>query len=413
MKTDLDNLMARDQIDALWISGALSHNPDMVYFTGIHHVTQADLFKLRGQPPVMFYLSDMEREEAALTGLEVHAYDELRPLNTYLDRYQGDQCAAQAARTSEVLKDLGLHRGRVAVSGRGDISTVLALLSQLKPLLPEVDFFSSFKNSAIQYACMTKDDYEIDRIREMGRITTQVVARTAEFLTSQPVNGEQLINENGQPLRIADVKQRMRVWLAELGADSPEENVFAIGRDAGIPHSSGNPQDIITLGKPIVFDIFPCESGGGYFYDFTRTWCLGSAPDKVSQLHDQVLSIHRMILNEIKPNTLFKDYQTRTCQLFADLGHVTIDEDYNAVEGYIHSVGHGIGLNVHENPFSGVGSTPNDRLLPGVVFTIEPGLYYPSKGMGVRIEDTLVVNHNGEIEVLASYPYDLVLPMKG
>ena len=90
-----------------------------------------------------------------------------------------------------------------------------------------------------------------------------------------------MVKPNGDPLTIRDVKQRINLWLSERGAENPEDTIFAIGRDAGVPHSSGNPMTSLRLGQTIVFDIYPCEAGGGYFYDFTRTWCLGYAPDEV------------------------------------------------------------------------------------------------------------------------------------
>lgn len=81
------------------------------------------------------------------------------------------------------------------------------------------------------------------------------------------------------------------------------------------------------------------------------------------------------------------------------------------LEGYVHSLGHGVGLNIHEPPWFGDTATPSDLLTPGVVFTVEPGLYYPERGMGIRLEDTVWVRPDGQIEQLAEYPYDLVLPM--
>jgi Xaa-Pro aminopeptidase len=80
--------------------------------------------------------------------------------------------------------------------------------------------------------------------------------------------------------------------------------------------------------------------------------------------------------------------------------------------GYVHSIGHGVGLNIHERPFSGSDSSDKDILSPGTVMTIEPGLYYPEQGMGVRLEDTYWVNPVGKIEVLADFPMDLVLPVR-
>jgi Xaa-Pro aminopeptidase len=100
------------------------------------------------------------------------------------------------------------------------------------------------------------------------------------------------------------------------------------------------------------------------------------------------------------------------CKLFSDMGHSTVAEKPDALEGYVHSIGHGLGLELHENPFSGVSAMKSDILRSGVVFSIEPGLYYPSKRMGVRIEDTFYLNPYGQFEILADFPYDLVLPMK-
>jgi len=70
-------------------------------------------------------------------------------------------------------------------------------------------------------------------------------------------------------------------------------------------------------------------------------------------------------------------------------------------------------LNVHEQPWFGINATEEDRLVPGSVFTVEPGLYYPDRGMGVRLEDTVYVRPDGRIETLVEYPLDLVLPVKG
>ena len=81
-------------------------------------------------------------------------------------------------------------------------------------------------------------------------------------------------------------------------------------------------------------------------------------------------------------------------------------------EGYVHSLGHGVGINIHERPFSSFLTDDTHRLAPGMVITLEPGLYYPEKGMGFRIEDTYWVRPDGKLELLAEYPYDFVLEMK-
>ena len=108
----------------------------------------------------------------------------------------------------------------------------------------------------------TKSSDEIERIRQMGVITTAVVQKTLDLLTSHQVVDETLTKPDGQPLTIGDVKAQINLWLAEAGAENPESTIFAIGRDGAVPHSSGTPTDPIKLGQAIVYDIFPCEAGG-------------------------------------------------------------------------------------------------------------------------------------------------------
>jgi len=111
-------------------------------------------------------------------------------------------------------------------------------------------------------------------------------------------------------------------------------------------------------------------------------------------------------------NAKFKDYQVLTCEIFEKDGHATPRTEKAPLQGYVHSLGHGLGLNIHERPWSGLTSADDNLLKPGVVFTIEPGLYYPEQGMGFRIEDAYWMNPEGKIERLTEYPYDFVLEMK-
>jgi Xaa-Pro aminopeptidase len=239
-----------------------------------------------------------------------------------------------------------------------------------------------------------------------------VVGKTADFLSQHKARNNRLVKSNGEYLTIGLVKRMINLWLAESGAENPEGTIFSIGRDAGVPHSVGGADDTLQLGQTIVFDIFPCQAGGGYFYDFTRTWCLDHASDAINELHQQVKSVYDAIAKDLKANEACYPYQMKTCDLFEEMGHPTIRSHKNTVDGYNHAIGHGLGLRVHEKPWFGDKADESDRLVPGSVFTVEPGLYYPDKGMGVRIEDTYCVTHKGLVEKMAEYPYDLILPIR-
>ncbi|MDR3574854.1 MAG: M24 family metallopeptidase [Anaerolineaceae bacterium] len=410
MKSELEAFMEAGNLDALLITGAGMHNPAMVYMTGGAHLTQADLIVKKGQTPCLFY-SPMERDEAAKSGLKTHSYSNY-PYGELIKAANGDLNVARAIRYQRMLADVGVTSGHVALYGRVDLGQGYAMISALQKLMPEVQFTTAADEDVLQNARFSKDPAEIERIRQMGKVTTDVVGLTADFLSSQAVKDNMLYRPDGQPWTLGDVKKRINLWLAERGAENPEGTIFAIAHDAGVPHSSGKPGDFLRLGQTIVFDIYPCETGGGYFYDFTRTWCLGYATDEAQQLYDQVLSVYQQVVKELEVNAPFKKYQQLTCELFEKLGHPTIASNPTTDEGYVHSIGHGIGLNIHERPFSGGDSSVKDILSPGTVITIEPGLYYPKNGLGVRLEDSYWVTPDGKIEILANYPQDLVLPVK-
>lgn len=412
MKSDIDALMQEKNFDALLVLGAAEHNPPMYYYTGGGHISAAVLVKKRGEEPILFY-NEMERDEAAKTGLQTKSLN-MYPLQELLKEAGGDMMLANVLRFQHLLTDLGLAKGRVAVYGNVDFGGVFATVTKLQSLLPNLELVGEHSMDSVFVRAMeTKDERDVERIRNMGRITTEVVRRTAEYLTSRDVRADEvLLKEDGSPLTVGDVHAQIRLWVAELGAELPEGFIFAIGHDAGVPHSIGNPEDLMRLGQTIVYDIYPAERGGGYFYDFTRTWSLGYATLEAQELYGQVKEIFNRLLENFDLNAPFKDYQRMTCEYFESKGHKSLLNTENPLDGYVHSLGHGVGLYIHERPFSGLQVDDTHRLAPGVIVTSEPGLYYPEKGMGFRIEDTLWVRPDGKMEILADYPYDFVLPMK-
>jgi Xaa-Pro aminopeptidase len=409
MKKDIDRLMRENDLAAILVIGPADHNPYMFYHTGFHHLSDADLIKLPGKKPVLFY-NPMEGDEAAATGLKTIAYDKYNLVDLKIQA-KGDAIKLRVSLYQKMFAELGLTKGRVMFYGKVDAGIFHEVAKNVQKTIPGIQFVGDGLHRVLMTARETKDVEEQERIRRMGVITTGVVGRTAEFLTSHKVKNGRLVKRNGSPLTVGDVKQYINLRLAEAGVENPEGTIFAIGRDAAIGHTSGMPGDELTLGKTIVFDIFPCEAGGGYFYDFTRTWCLGYAPDEVQKLYNDVKSVYDTVVSELKVNTFANIYQKHTCDLFEARGHTTVATDPHTSHGYIHSLGHGVGLNVQEKPL--FSSILQDKLVKGSVFTIEPGLYYPEKGMGIRIEDCYCITPEGRIECMVPYPFDLVLKVKG
>ncbi len=409
MNADIDHLMGEAGLDALLVFGPANHNAAMVYFTGVRHISWGYLLKPRGKPPVHIH-HPMERDEAAATGLSTRDQSDF-DFHDIFESFGGDAIKVQSELLKRVFEEYKIS-GRVGVYGQYELGQGLGILRALEQILSEVELVGENKDHAVlMKARRTKSDEEIDRIRRMGQITTSVVGDVANFLTALDVSDGVLVDREGQPVTIGDVKMKINLWLAMRGAENPQGTIFSIGRDAGVPHSSGTDTDPIPVGQPIVFDIFPCEVGGGYFYDFTRTWSLGYATDEVLALHEDVLDVYQEVSAAILPNTLCRQYQDQTCELFSAKGHPTINSSPKTKEGYVHTLAHGLGLNVHESPIFRSVKENKDLVVPGNVFTIEPGLYYPEKGMGVRIEDTVYMRSDGEVEILVDFPKDLVLEL--
>src|SRR6185295_11500050 len=146
---------------------------------------------------------------------------------------------------------------------------------------------------------------------------------------------------------------------------------------------------------PIVLDIFPADKTSGYFFDLTRTFCIGPIPDELRRLHAQVLEAFTRARDAMRPGTKASSYQSLVCDLFEANGHATTRSHPGTLEGYVHTLGHGVGLDIHEKPSFALNPTNHDLIETGDIVTIEPGLYYPDRELGIRIEDTFVVREDG------------------
>jgi Xaa-Pro aminopeptidase len=397
--------------DAIFVSGPSQNNPVMYYMVNGAHIGEGSaLVKKRGEAPVLF-VNLMERDEAAKSGLTIidpQKYD----YQARLTEEGGDRLRAALRFREMMFTDLGVT-GKVAIYGQREVGAALVFANAFNARRNGVELVGEFVDSIFETAWVTKEREEIERIRKVGEKTMNVVGSVAEFLQSHRAVDGTLVKRDGSALTVGDVKGRMRDFLMSEGIEAPEGVIFAIGRDAAVAHSSGNPLDRIELGKTIIFDIFPSEPGGGYFFDFTRTWCLGYAPPEVEKAYGDVLDTFNTVMSEMKAGDLTRVHEARTCDLLEARGHVTHRSDKGTQKGYYHSLGHGLGLNIHEPPFFGIHETHPHTIPPGCVVTVEPGVYYPDEGYGIRIEDCCWMNPaTSRFEALANYSKELVLPVR-
>ena len=408
MKSDLDRLMAERNLDGFLVMGDSDGNPVMNYLTGGAHLEGALVVKREGAPLTLLHGS-MERDSVAASGLRL--VDRDRTYNRYelLQKHGGDQLAAAVDYYAAVIRDQGLT-GRIGVYGRTDAGAALALLNQLQAALPDMELVGEFGTSLFTEARETKDAQELAELREAGRLTCAVVGEVQANIQEHRVRNETVLRPDGEPLTIGDVKSFMRARFMAHGLIEDHDTIFSQGADAAVPHNTGTPGQPLRLGQSIIFDIFP-RMPSGYFSDLTRTWSLGYATDEVQAAWDACKEIFDRVMAELAVGRPCCEYQVMTLDYFEANGHPTPRSQPGTHDGYVHSLGHGIGLDIHEEPrLSHVAG--NDTLLqPGHAFSVEPGLYYAERGFGVRIEDSVAFDEAGNTVMLTEYPFDLVLPM--
>jgi Xaa-Pro aminopeptidase len=407
MKQDLDALMAERGLDAIVVAGRIQGNPALYYMANGARILHGHVFKKRGTEPILV-CSPIDREEAAASGLAVLTTDRydyegiLRTARSPLD--------ADIELYRRIFADLQIQ-GRVGFYGTADRGSAWRFLSALQAQIPGIEVFGEIEPTLIDLARATKDASEAKRIREVGRRTADVFAETLAFLKQHRVRDGCLVQPDGTPLTIGRVHREIRRLLAEAELEVPEGVIFAIGRDAAVPHNKGNPADPIRLGQTIVFDMGTREAGGGYYFDMTRTFCLAYAPPEVEQAYRDVRDCLEMLLPSYQAGEETRTYMERACAFLEARGHPTIASTPGSESGFVHGLGHGIGLAVHEEPGFSLSPTANQRLQPGHIFTCEPGVYYPERGFGVRLEDVVWIDAEGRGQRLTDFPKELVIPV--
>jgi Xaa-Pro aminopeptidase len=376
------------------------------YLTSGAQMTTGLIMKKRGDAPVIF-ANPMETEEAAKSGLKVYSFNDL-DWPGLVKQFDGDRTKAEVVFWGKCLELLGVPSGRIGIYGVSDLNLIVELVRLLEAAYSQYEWAGEMGMTLFDEAYTTKDAAEVATIRSVANRTSAVLQATWDFISRHRVEGDGLVKSDGSPLTIGDVRRFVRRTLLDHDLEDTSM-IFAQGRDAGFPHSRGEDTMGLRLGQSIVFDLFPREVGGGYFHDTTRTWCIGYAPDEVQQAYDQVMEALDIAVEVFRPGIPAKQLQEAVQDYFENKGHATSRSNPGATDGYVHSLGHGVGLNIHERP--SMGHLTKDVLQPGNVIAIEPGLYYPERGFGVRVEDTFYVDDAGNLVSLTSFRKDLVMPM--
>lgn len=251
-------------------------------------------------------------------------------------------------------------------------------LENLKVLFPTVRFVKV--RNFIDDLVSIKDETEIQKIRKAVSISDAV------FRSVLP-----LIKPGASELDIAaEIVYQHRRRGAEADAFEP---IVASGLRGALPHARATVKRI-ARGELVTLD-FGCRYEG-YHSDMTRTVAVGKPASRLRRIYDAVHKAQQRAVDAARPGMKGSDLDSVARKSIASAGFARF---------FPHSLGHGLGLQVHESPRLSALST--DVLQEGQVVTLEPGIYVPGVG-GVRIEDDVVIRHWGA-EVLTTAPKDLMI----
>jgi len=378
---------------AILLYGSSDKNRDMLYSTKFHTSYPFIIAIVNDVKYVIVGKAEISDARKKAVANEVLSFEDFLSYKDYIDmERRNNSPPSRLGYFSEVASSFLRQKGVKQVFVQPDFPFKMAQLLKWRGFAIKIeDSVPFFKQRLV------KSEEELKFIRQSVAAAELVMGSVVEMIRKSDVHRDVLHHE-GLPLTSEALRQFIKFNLYENDFVT-NHPIVSCGFDTASPHKPGSGP--LKADCPILIDIFPKSMKSNYFADISRTVVRGRASSDVKRMYDAVLEANELAISMVKEDVKVSSLYSAVHDLFKSRGFKTSEEkDF----GFIHSLGHGIGLDVHEPP----NLSDNDGVLKsGYVITIEPGLYYPTMG-GVRIEDVVLVKKNG-CEVLTSFPRSLEL----
>jgi Xaa-Pro aminopeptidase len=344
------------------------------------------------------------RRVVEIASMEAGRVKEAAPDVEVIDPYSLglDELIAQGMRWHELDTELCLRAAqeigarRLVVPGALGVAVADRLREEGIEVVPDESEFIRRRRR--------KNTAELAGIQRAQAAANAAMGAAAELLRTAGDDGATL-TLGGEPLTSERVRERIREVCARHGAPTTEDIIVAAGPAGAASHEQGSGP--LPAGIPIIIDIWPRDERTGCWADMSRTFVAAGEPAQdVARWHELTQLALRRVSEQLRAGVTGRQLFATACEVFEDAGEPTQRtkaEGESLLDGFFHSLGHGVGLEVHEEP--ALGLTGSDELVPGDVVAVEPGCYRQGYG-GVRLEDLMLVTENG-CERLTGFPYDL------
>jgi len=297
---------------------------------------------------------------------------ELHPLSAFRRRGRGDRWQTVASFVKE------LQVGEVIVSDNFPVALAralsrrgIAVVTAGRSLFPQR---------------RSKSPQEVRMIRRAEQIAADAMRLCYRVLRESSVGSDGRLQWEGRTLTSERLRRVIEDFICRRGAVA-QNTIVSCGKRSADPHEIGHGP--LYAQQPIVIDIFPRDRATGYWGDLTRTVVKGRMSARLRRMYRAVLAAQREAVSRLRAGVSVRRVHAAARRVLEQAGfHTELGEQPC---GFIHGLGHGVGLEIHEPP---VLADCRGTLRRGDVVTIEPGLYYPEVG-GVRLEDLFLVTSDG------------------
>jgi Xaa-Pro aminopeptidase len=383
LRQDLDGILAKKDIEALLLYSDSYRDANMYYLTRFLAPDPFIFLKRADQEP-MIVVSQMEYPRAQKQSIvkAVNSYNDYNYLKT-LKTAKDPQLGAMKFIAEVAKKELD-QGTRICVPPNFPVIAADVLRNEGLTVSPMF--------GVVEKARETKDSQEVKGIKAVQAVNEKVTLEAIELIANSEVGSNGTLHVRGEPLTVGKLKAFFGCNLLENGCLPEEDIIVACGTKSSDPHYMGEPEDKLKAHKPIILDIYPRSIQKRYCTDMTRTVVKGKASDKVKKMFDAVFEAKNASLDAIQAGALGSHVYDVCCDVLEKAGYETTRGGKKVTAGMTHSLGHGVGLQIHESPrMSELSLFP---LEAHNVVTVEPGIYDPQVG-GVRLEDVIEVTKSG------------------